>query len=118
VDLRGGQVRLILPLSHGRRASPGLQRRDGRRGNDGDLGRVGGGGGVERHRCRWTTVPGGEGSSAVFGGVEGDGEAGQAGQGVTRPKNRGASEVQRPEAPSGGPRDVLIPPFSWACHTA
>jgi hypothetical protein len=62
--------------------------------------------------------PWGEGSSAVFGGVEGDGEAGQAGQGVTRPKNRGASEVQRPEAPSGGPRDVLIPPFSWACHTA
>lgn len=53
VDQRRGQVRLVPHLPHVRSASPGLQR-DRRRGNDGDLRRVGvgGGGGVlERHRC-------------------------------------------------------------------
>ena len=59
MDLGGGQVRLILPLPHGRGASPGLQR-DGRRGNDGDLGRAGDGG-VERHRCRLDDGLSGEG---------------------------------------------------------
>jgi hypothetical protein len=54
VDQRRGQVRLIPPLLHGGRASPGLQR-DRRGDNDGDLRRVdglnGGGGVFERHRC-------------------------------------------------------------------
>ena len=51
MDQRGGQVRLIPPLPHVGRASLGLQR-DGRRGNDAELGRVDGlscGGGFERH---------------------------------------------------------------------
>jgi hypothetical protein len=43
VDQRRGLVRLITPLPHGRRASPGLQR-DRSGGNDVDLERVVGGG--------------------------------------------------------------------------
>lgn len=39
MDQRGGQVRLIPPVLHGRRALLGLQCNGGRS-NDGDLGRV------------------------------------------------------------------------------
>jgi len=64
VELVGSQVCRIPPLSHGRRASPGLQG-DGRHGNDRDLGRGkggAGGGGSARHGGRWTTAPRGGGA--------------------------------------------------------
>ena len=120
MDQRRGQVRVIPPLPHGRRASPGLQR-DGRRGNDGDLGRVdglNGGGGVERHRCGLRRHA--EGTRGVLGGgsstgIDDDGEAGQGWRGVTRsPQTPGparCSAAEREDHPR--PRDLGPLPISF-----